>query len=249
MRKKVVIRPYRKEDEQAVRDICWSTGFLGEPADKWVDMNREFFTDMWLGYYLRITPELVLVAEADSQVVGYVTVCPDTGTKDRWLKCVFRREVVRGLLTRRYRFGRRTIAMLGHMLHDTLRYGGLPELPDKATSAHLHYNIRPEFRESGYRCGMKLASAAFAMLMDKGVKQLVGWAVLKPDELNHRYRSIGRIHDFRRTTLYAGATPDPLYMASLVIDLKASSNRYRVHYERLKEVDKAACPTDPKVEM
>jgi hypothetical protein len=249
MRKKLIIRPYRKEDEEAVRDICWITGFLGEPADKWVDMNREFFTDVWLAYYLRITPEMILVAEAEGQVVGYITACPDTGTKDRWLKRVFRREVVRGLLTRRYRFGWRTIAMLVRMLHDTLRYGGLPELPNKATSAHLHFNIRPEFRESGYRCGMKLASAAFAMLMDKGVRQLVGWAVLKPDELNHRYRSIGRIHEFRPTTLYRGATPDPLYMVSLVIDLKASSDRYKVHYERLRQVDNTASSTTSKAEM
>jgi hypothetical protein len=249
MRKKVIIRPYRKEDEEAVRDICWATGFNGEPADKWVDMNREFFTDMWLGYYLRMTPELILVAEADGHVVGYVTACSDTGTKDRWLKRVYHREVVHGLLTRRYRFGRRTIAMLGHMLYDTLRYGGLPELPDKANSAHLHYNVRPEFRESGYRCGVKLLFAAFAMLIDKGARQLVTWIVLRPDELSHRYRSFGRVHDFRRTTLYAGATPDPLYIISLVVDLNDSSNRYRTHYERLKKVDEAACPTAPKAEM
>ncbi len=71
------IRPYELKDREAIRQICFETGFMGEPADfYWTDM--ESFADMWSSYYTDHEPESVLVAEVDNEVVGYLLGCLDS---------------------------------------------------------------------------------------------------------------------------------------------------------------------------
>ena len=44
----IVIRKYKREDRQAVRDIAWETAFMGKPADVFFS-DREIFADFLTG--------------------------------------------------------------------------------------------------------------------------------------------------------------------------------------------------------
>src|SRR5215472_710570 len=67
----VEIRPYRRTDRQAIRQICCDTGFLGKPVDA-IFQDRELFADLFTKPYLKHEPEWAFVAEAERQVVGYL---------------------------------------------------------------------------------------------------------------------------------------------------------------------------------
>lgn len=70
--KDVIIRKYRKEDRQAVRDIAWETAFMGEPANAFFS-DREIFADFLTVYFTDYEPESCFVAESqDGKVIGYL---------------------------------------------------------------------------------------------------------------------------------------------------------------------------------
>src|ERR1700677_1122718 len=66
-----VVRPYRREDRDAIRRICADTGFLGQPIDP-VFEDRELFADYLTSYYTDAEPEATFVCELDGEVKGYV---------------------------------------------------------------------------------------------------------------------------------------------------------------------------------
>ena len=67
----IVIRKYRKEDRQCVRDIAWETAFMGDSASIFFS-DREIFSDFLTLYFTDYEPESCFVAEAKSNVVGYL---------------------------------------------------------------------------------------------------------------------------------------------------------------------------------
>lgn len=71
---RILLRPYRREDLEAVRRICADTGFLGNPIDP-VFEDRELFADYLTGYYTRFEPEALLVCEVNGEVRGYLMGC------------------------------------------------------------------------------------------------------------------------------------------------------------------------------
>lgn len=68
----VVIRPYRPEDREALRDICRRTAFGNLGSDK-VFEDDELFADYFTSYYTDHEPESCLIAERDGKAVGYLT--------------------------------------------------------------------------------------------------------------------------------------------------------------------------------
>lgn len=73
-RRRILVRPYRAADLQAVRHICADTGFLGKPIDP-VFEDRELFADYLTGYFTRFEAEALLVCEVDGEVRGYLMGC------------------------------------------------------------------------------------------------------------------------------------------------------------------------------
>ena len=64
-----VIRNYRPSDREAVRALCCSTGFLGEPIDP-VYEDRELFADFLTTYYTDHEPESSFVLEVNGEICG-----------------------------------------------------------------------------------------------------------------------------------------------------------------------------------
>ena len=139
------IRAYQPADREAIRRICFETGYMGEPID-WLWRDRESFADLITRYYTDREPESILVATRHGEVVGYLTGCVDS-------------ERARGAAVREIRRLLRSGAVLkpgfasflGRVLIDVARDRGAPEeaLFGGRWPAHLHIDFLPEGRGKG----------------------------------------------------------------------------------------------------
>jgi GNAT superfamily N-acetyltransferase len=139
------IRAYEPGDRDAIRSICFETGYMGEPID-WLWRDRESFADLITRYYTEREPESIFVATRAGRVVGYLTGCVDSERSRGAAVRELRRLIRRGALLRPG-----LAAFLGRALFDTLRDRGAPEeaLWDARYPAHLHIDFLPEGRGRG----------------------------------------------------------------------------------------------------
>ena len=73
----VGVRSFVTEDREAVRDISYRTGFMGESAQSFWS-HKECWADLWTSYYTDGEPQSLFVATMDDTVVGYLAGCMDT---------------------------------------------------------------------------------------------------------------------------------------------------------------------------
>ena len=74
---RVDVRAYLPADRDAVRDISFRTGFMGESAARFWQ-HADSWADVWTSYYTDREPESLSVAMIDETVVGYLAGCLDT---------------------------------------------------------------------------------------------------------------------------------------------------------------------------
>ena len=67
-----LVRPYESRDRAAVLQIAADTAFFGAPAEAFLD-DRRIMQDAFVVYYVGREPEHLWVAEADGEVVGYIS--------------------------------------------------------------------------------------------------------------------------------------------------------------------------------
>lgn len=65
------IRPYARADRDAVRTICYQTGYLGDPVAS-AFRDFECWADMLTTYYTEREPQSCFVVDVDGKVVGYL---------------------------------------------------------------------------------------------------------------------------------------------------------------------------------
>ena len=78
------IRPYRREDRAAVREICLQTADRGAPVEH-LYSDREFVADLLTRYYTDFEPGYSWVGTDGDSVVGYLMGAPDTDRQQRTL--------------------------------------------------------------------------------------------------------------------------------------------------------------------
>lgn len=144
----VEVRPYRPEDREAVRHICFVTGYIGEPVE-WQWADEASFADLFTSWYTDHEPESAFVAERDGRVVGYLLGCRDTGRMGNPGAPLRRHLLPRGLL-----FKPGTAPVLWRGLYDAVVDGARNRLPDDPFlddrwPAHLHIDLRREARGQG----------------------------------------------------------------------------------------------------
>ena len=145
----IEIRPYEPDDRPAVRNICFVTGYMGDPVDHlWRDAAS--FADMFSVYYTDREPQSAQVAVAeDGRVIGYLLGCVDS--QQAWgIESIMRRHVVRrGLLVRPGTAGFLWRSM-GDLARDAMRRQMPPQpVHDARWPAHLHIDLLPEARGQG----------------------------------------------------------------------------------------------------
>jgi len=150
----VIIRNYRKEDEPAIEDITYRTGFKGEDLT-----GRDFFDDrrlfflLFIYYYTRYEPEhfFVAVDAGNDRVVGFIGGTTDTAAQEKnFQKKVLPRIVARTFFYTSWRYPK-TFKMLLRMMK------GMGGVGDKESAAkvqseypaHLHINLLPEYQHQG----------------------------------------------------------------------------------------------------
>jgi ribosomal protein S18 acetylase RimI-like enzyme len=164
----VVVRAYEKPDRGRVREVCFRTGYMGEPID-WQWRDAESFADLFTSYYTDREPESAFVVEVGGLVVGYLLGCTDT--RRAWTpSAVGGRHLLRRGLAFRPGTARVVWRGAGDVIADLARRRiHLDDLDfsDPRWPAHLHIDLLPEAR--GVGAGRRLMRRWLDTLRSHGI--------------------------------------------------------------------------------
>lgn len=169
----IIIRSYQKEDQVAVQDITYRTGFKGEDLT-----GRRYFDDsgLWflifIFYYTRYEPEhcFVAVDTSNSAVVGFICGTPDTVAQEEgFLKKVVPRIALRVFLFTLWRYPGTFKTLVGMAkLRGDLNEKETVSAIQSEYPAHLHINLLPEYQRIGL--GTRLVKRFEAHMIRQNVK-------------------------------------------------------------------------------
>jgi ribosomal protein S18 acetylase RimI-like enzyme len=169
----VIIRSYRPQDEAAVQEITYRTGFKGKDlTDRdYFDDERLFFM-IFIYYYTCYEPEhfFVAVNTGTGAVVGFIGGTTDTVTQERaFLRKMIWRIAARAVLFTSWRYPQtfKTLTGMSKMAGDFGRNRETIAAIHAAYPAHLHINLLPEYQGMGL--GTRLMKRFEAHLVDQGV--------------------------------------------------------------------------------
>lgn len=218
----ISIRPYSPADRDAIRRICCETGFSGNPIDP-VFNDREVFADFLTRYYTDWEPESAWVAEVDGRVVGYLIACARYRCHAwvvLWILVSLIPKVFWRWISGRYDPATR------NYLKWCLAKGRkeIPAAPKK--SAHFHFNLLPEFRNSGL--GLRLVKTMALALRDRGVKQVYGQIQTFEDRRTERAFNRYDFHtlDRREVTKFQDYLGHKIFLSTMVLDLTGNSRLF-----------------------
>jgi ribosomal protein S18 acetylase RimI-like enzyme len=187
-----VVRAFTARDRAPVREICFRTGFMGDPIE-WQWRDSTSFSDMFTRYYTDVEPESALVVEANGEVRGYLLGCVDSRRASNPV-------IIAGGHAVRRVIGLRpgTAAVIWRAIWDSasdmaLRRLRLPDLDfsDARWPAHFHVDLLPEARGMGL--GRRLVEDWLNLLVIRGV----GGCHLQTFAENERALSFFRSVGFR----------------------------------------------------
>jgi ribosomal protein S18 acetylase RimI-like enzyme len=138
------VRKYDDTDREAIQDICFLTGYMGDSAERFW-RHKQSFVEIWTSYYINQEPESIYVATKDDLVVGYLTGCVDTSRAPRPDE-IYSPIIKYGLL---FRPG--TAGFFWRGIIDSIkdRKAAKAEFIDERWPSHLHINLLPVARGSG----------------------------------------------------------------------------------------------------
>jgi ribosomal protein S18 acetylase RimI-like enzyme len=163
----LIIRKYQNSDRQAVRDLCYDTGMMGQSVSYlWAD--KESFSDMFTMYYTDKEPESSFVAEFNGKVIGYLNGCVDSKRAYNPVKIASRHVVKRGIIFNKVT-GPTILRVVTEGLFMQIKGADFDNAPfrDPRWPAHLHINVKKEFRHQN--AGSKLIKAYFEYLKSKNI--------------------------------------------------------------------------------
>jgi ribosomal protein S18 acetylase RimI-like enzyme len=158
------IRLYEPADREAVLRIAADTAFFGEPVETFME-DRRLQGDFFVAYYLDYEPQRVWIAEANEEVVGYLTGSTGARREERG-KTVTALKAAARLVTLRYRVGPLTRRYALRAAGAVLR-GEYPHVDKQRFPAELHINLTARAR--GLGLGRALLEACLAQMTALGV--------------------------------------------------------------------------------
>ena len=162
----IEIEKYSAVDREGVRDVCFSTGFLGRSLEGIVD-GRELFLDLATFYFLDVDSSGVFVAKDNGKVAGYVFVSDRAGYT-AFARGYFVRRTAAWLL-KFWRISGKDAKYYYRFFLSFLR-GEMRMPPLSQFPAALHINVAEPYQRAGV--GSMLFNAMFAYLQQvkcKGV--------------------------------------------------------------------------------
>ncbi|MFP4588911.1 MAG: N-acetyltransferase family protein [Candidatus Acetothermia bacterium] len=177
---KAKIRRFQNGDGEEIRNIAAATA-TGYPRQ--TRLIGHLLTD----YYLHYEPEHLLVAESQTEIVGYLCGCFDS-QRCRRIKAtkVIPAAVVSGVF--RGDVGWKEIRYFCSFLYLSIR-GVSRNSPPRRYPAHFHINLRRGWRGKGI--GTRLARTFFSMLEEAGIRGV--HVRVRQDDMkaNQFFRSLG----------------------------------------------------------
>jgi len=146
----IQIRPYERQDINAILQICCKTGYMGQNLAKIHFKDRLLFAYLFCLYYPLYEPEhcFVAVTEDDSRVVGYIIGTPATLQQiDNFIKTMIWRIFLRILTITLWRYPQSFLRLGGFL--KTVIQNDIPDKVLKKYPAHFHINVDPDFQASG----------------------------------------------------------------------------------------------------
>jgi len=184
---------------------------MGDPVDP-LFCDRDVFADFFTRYYTDWEPENVVVAEAEGNIVGYLTAC----LRYRLYPWVQMMLVAAGIAPKVVlrlgagRYDRRSIRFLVWFLLKS--FAETPRRP--AAAAHFHINLLPAWREG--KASRKLIFSFLDSLPRLGIKRVYGqiqtYAHRRPPKVFQRYGF--ELFDRRRITKFDRFKKEPVYVST-----------------------------------
>lgn len=197
----IIIRNYKKEDRQAVRDIAWETAFMGESASVFFS-DREIFSDFLTSYFTDCEPESCFVAEAHCEIIGYLIGAKNESLLRKTVIFKIMPKLIIKAVFRNALLKKKNLIYLSYCLMSFLK--GEFRDPDFTAGypALLHINLGRRFR--GLGIGSKLIFAFSEYIARQKIKGI------------HLSTMSGRAEGFFKsngfTLLYSAARPYFKYM-------------------------------------
>jgi GNAT superfamily N-acetyltransferase len=162
-----IIRKFKPEDRESVRDIAWETAFMGESAEVFFS-GKEILADFLTLYFTDYEPDSCFVAVFANRVQGYLIGSMDC----RILSLTFMNKIMCGLIMKSIFSGavfrRKNLKMIFAFFLSFLKGEFNMKEVNKDYPATLHINLRKDFRKQGI--GTRLISAFEEYLKGKKVK-------------------------------------------------------------------------------
>ncbi|HEY4283401.1 MAG TPA: hypothetical protein VGM62_10080 [Chthoniobacterales bacterium] len=209
-----IIRNFRASDREAVRRLCCSTGFLGEPIDP-VYEDRELFADFLTTYYTDHEPESCFVLEMNGEIRGYLLGCRQPLLNQ--LYSLYQNVVLfLRALTRYFRYN----GSSRQFIRWTLVHGWreVPAAPRR--TPHFHINLLPSARKVSTT--RALMSAYLSYLYRCGEKRVYGQMVTfesrRGEKMFERYGF--KVMNRAEITKYKAYYPESVYLSTVVKTLE-----------------------------
>jgi GNAT superfamily N-acetyltransferase len=165
----VIIRQFKAEDRQSVRQISWETAFIGEPASAFFS-GKEILADFLTLYFTDYEPDSCFVAEFRGRVVGYLIGSTDSLA----LASTFKNKILVGLMAKFVFSGAffqsKNLKAILSFCRSFLKGEFVMEEIRNDYPATLHINLKKDFRGQG--TGARLIAAFLQYLKSKQIKGL-----------------------------------------------------------------------------
>ncbi len=148
----VFIREYKPQDRKGVINVCWRTGYMGEPAEGRFD-DRYLFGLLFCLYYVDYEPEncYVAVEEQNGQVIGYILSSFNSEKQEiQFRKKMIRKIIRRAFLYTLWRYPKtfRVFWYFKKIFQEE------PKIPNEKGlfapyPAHFHIDILPKYHRQG----------------------------------------------------------------------------------------------------
>lgn len=217
------VSPYRPADRGRIRQICCDVAYGGLALERWMQIDRELFADLFTRYYTDFEPTSVFVARAGEEVLGYVFACLDTAVYRRMWRRHVLMPVMGGILRGRYALPWRALPRLVALALSYLRSGGL-KVPWRRYPGHLHINTAPSCR-GRTALSRSLMHRAFEHFTAHGVSRIHGVVMTSRARMVQKYELLG----FRVASRHRAARSDirhgSAFWLVLTMDLAEGSAR------------------------
>lgn len=161
----ITIRPFTPADRESLFKIAADTAFFGDPIEIYLE-DRKIFLDLFYRYYTDFEPEHAWIAEANQQVVGFLTGGTDSAKQKEMFTQQLLPQFLALFLRGHYKTGKKSWIYLWNLFKANRKKKDVVIDPQKYP-AHLHINVDQNWRS--YGIGRKLMRTYFDQLIEENI--------------------------------------------------------------------------------